>query len=140
MTNRRNDTIPPQKSLPALGTADRLVYEKVEKGEIDAAHAALYRREIRNLAAHGLIERRESDGAYVAIRAKGAKTAPAEPERAPMGTLVVRVPTEWLDLLKEKGGGGLGAVTNATRAIVSKALGVPNVGEERAPARVRAAG
>jgi hypothetical protein len=101
--------------LPALGTAERAVYHLVETGQVNATHAGLYRRELRALVAHGLVQRAD-DGGFAAVHVKGAPrpattppptpapaAPPAEPRPVPMATMVVRVPPEWLDLLDARG-------------------------------------
>jgi hypothetical protein len=100
--------------LPALGTAERAVYHLVEAGQVNPATAGLYRRELRALAAHGLVTRAE-DGGFAAVLVQGEprpKTAPPpsapplvppRPRPEPMATMVVRVPQEWLDLLDARG-------------------------------------
>ncbi len=101
--------------LPDLGNAERAVYHLVEAGGIDVRHAALYRRELGALFAHGLVKR-EHDGAYAVVPALGmrAPTLPppdrlrppapiAPPRPPPMETLVVRVPAEWIAELDARG-------------------------------------
>jgi len=110
----------------SLGPAARAVYELVDSGAIGAAHAALYRRPLAELANAGLV-RRLDDGAYVAIRAAGDKrpsvaparaSAPPPPKATPLETLVVRVPPEWLAALDAIGPNR----SEAARAIIGKAL------------------
>jgi hypothetical protein len=54
---------------------ERAVYELVEAGSIDGAHASLYRRELAALRRAGLVERAE-DGRYFITRSstKGSGT------------------------------------------------------------------
>jgi hypothetical protein len=112
-----------------LGPAERAVYELVERGAIDAAHAALYRRPLIALHKHGLVKRLES-GAYEAIRASTERAAHAEtmpappppsstPEVEPMATLVVRVPAHIIATLDEIGP----SRSKAARAVLTRALG-----------------
>lgn len=61
----------------------RAVYELVERGAIDAPHAALYRRELMLLRVHGLVDKR-ADGAYVAVRAPGDTRPKSEPPPGPV--------------------------------------------------------
>jgi hypothetical protein len=104
--------------LPALGTAERAVYHLVEAGQVTAATAGLYRRELRALAGHGLVTRTD-DGGFAAVLVAGepaprATPAPSRPpsrpyheppahKPVPMQTLVARVPAEWLDMLDARG-------------------------------------
>ncbi len=116
-----------------LGPAERAVYELAERGAIGAAHAALYRRPLSALARAGLVRRLDS-GAYEAIRAPSdtrpppaseppARTStpppPALPRPEPMQTLVVRVPTELLEVLDSIGPNR----SEAARAVLKRALG-----------------
>jgi hypothetical protein len=111
-----------------LGPAERAVYELVERGAIDAAHAGLYRRPLLALARAGLV-RRDDDGAYTAVQAKGDKRAstpppaapvsvPPPPEAPPMQTLVVRVPVAMLEALDAMGP----TRSEAARLVLARAL------------------
>lgn len=107
-----------------LGPAERAVYELVERGAIDAAHAGLYRRPLLALARAGLV-RREDDGAYTAIQAKTDKrastpppAAPPPPASEPMQTLVVRVPAAMLEALDAIGP----TRSEAARVVLARAL------------------
>jgi hypothetical protein len=118
-----------------IGVGERAVYALVERGEIDAAHAALYRRPLLLLARHGLVKRRD-DGAYEAVRATVhptvAPTIPAPPapvatipppsstpEVEAMATLVVRVPQHIIETLDSIGP----SRSKAARAVLQRALG-----------------
>jgi hypothetical protein len=87
-----------------LTPADRAVYHLAERGGLDAAHAALYRRQLSNLARHGLVTRMP-DGAYLVVpsRTHMPSEPPPAPSEPPMATLVVRVPQAWLDELDAHG-------------------------------------
>ncbi len=89
-----------------LGPADRAVYALIERGGIDAAHAALYRRQLSGLARAGLITRDEQGG-YHAVPSKGSTpgSIPAPPVRRepPMGTLICRVPQAVLQAIDSLG-------------------------------------
>lgn len=69
----------------------RAVYELVERGAIDAPHAALYRRELILLRVHGLVEKR-ADGAYVAVRAPGDSRPKTDPPPGPEPVVVKTEP------------------------------------------------
>ncbi len=145
-------------SSPRLGPAERAVYELVERGAIDASHAALYRRPLLALAKHGLVKRLET-GTYQAVRASSDSQAPAHPdatiqlghdlihsrrpgreseppsvappEAEPMVTLVARVPKSTIDMLDSIGP----SRSKATRAVLARALGS---GMRKAVGNVRA--
>lgn len=86
-----------------LTRADRAVYALIERGGIDAAHAALYRREITKLGKARLVQK-GADGVYTVIASKSPSTAPPAPiPSAKTAALVVRVPQEWIDLLDARG-------------------------------------
>lgn len=110
---------------------DRAVYELVERGAIDAAHAGLYRRNLLALARHGLV-RRLDNGSYAAIRAATdtrppeapapvttVSSVPPPPEVEALVTLVVRVPQEVIDMLDAIGP----SRSKAARAIFARTLG-----------------
>lgn len=119
-----------------MSDLERVVYDLAEAGALDAAHAVLYPRPIGKLARAGLLHRRE-DGSYEAIRAQSdtrpppraserppavlatpTPKAPPAPKPDPMGTLVVRVPAEWLDVLDAMGPDR----SQALRAVLGRAL------------------
>lgn len=121
--------------MSEITVTDRAVYELVDRGAIDAAHAGLYRRSLLRLANRGLIRRLES-GAYASVRAETdtrpahAPTIPAPPpptvappssapEAEPMATLVVRVPQHIIDTLDAIGP----SRSKAARAVIARALG-----------------
>lgn len=107
--------------------ACRAVYELVERGAVDAPHAALYRRELLLLSVHGLVAKRP-DGAYVALRAAG-DTRPASepppgpveaPRTEPMVTITARVSAAVVAALER-----LAADTrsDAIRVLLERAVG-----------------
>lgn len=121
--------------MSEITVTDRAVYELVERGAIDAAHAGLYRRSLLRLANRGLVRRLET-GAYQAIRAATdtrpplanahVPTIPAPPppsapapESEAMVTLVCRVPQHILDTLDSIGP----SRSKAARAVLDRALG-----------------
>ncbi len=115
-----------------MSDLERAVYALAEAGALDASHAVLYARPIGKLARAGLLTR-AADGAYLAVRAATdtrppratiappasvALIAPKAPPAPPMGTLVVRVPQEWLDVLDAMGPDR----STALRTVLGRAL------------------
>jgi hypothetical protein len=132
-----------KQRLPALGTSERAVYHLVEAGRVTVYTCGMYRRELRALAEHGLVQRTD-DGGWAPILVQGQpapKTTPPPRDVAidvalppvrqptmlpsappvhgpPMNTLVARVPQEWLDVLDAMGP----TRSEALRAVLGKAL------------------
>jgi hypothetical protein len=128
-----------------MSDLERVVYDLAEAGALDAAHAVLYPRPIGRLVRAGLLVRDEHGG-YRAVRAatdtrppparvtpppfeqarlgpvgvpaRAPSTPPPAPREAPLVTLVVRVPQEWVDTLD-----GMGPDrSTAARALLRRAL------------------
>lgn len=115
-----------------MSDLERAVYELAEVGALDASHAVLYARPIGKLARAGLLSR-AADGSYLAVRARTDTRPPRStmvpgstfpvpqsvaPTPPPMGTLVVRVPQEWLDMLDAMGPDR----STALRTVLGRAL------------------
>lgn len=118
----------------ALSAADRAVYHFVETGQCDAAHAALYKRQLSALRRAGLVLPR-ADGSWAPVpprtdpppppaaestpaRRTGTATPvsnripsvpppspPPAPQATALETLVARVPPEWLEAIDGLRGG-----------------------------------
>lgn len=86
-----------------LTDIDRAVYEIINRGGIDAVHAALYARSIPPLIRAGLIFKRPDGGYHTAQSSVPVPAAPRAPKKDPMRTLVVRIPVAWFEILDSIG-------------------------------------
>lgn len=116
-----------------MSDLERAVYDLAEAGALDASHAVLYARSIGKLGRAGLLTKDDA-GVYRAVRAASdtrppkpgtmpppapqKPVAPAAPPAPPMGTLVVRVPQDWLDILDAMGPDR----STALRTVLGRAL------------------
>lgn len=110
-----------------MSDLERAVYDLADAGALDASHALLYARPIGRLARAGLLTKDAETGAYRAVRAasdtrppsRGSVIPAAPPEPKPvLGTLVCRVPEEWLEVLDAMGP----SRSEAARVMLGRAL------------------